>query len=68
MFTEGDKVIYTGKNYSERSKKGVCVSGMYNIQEWTFINVQLGAESVWHPINIENLEHMDLTKRFDMIN
>ena len=67
MFTEGDKVIYTGPNYDARPKTGVCVSDEYTIRDWTFINIRLGTEKSWHPINVENLEHRGLTKHFDMI-
>jgi hypothetical protein len=60
MFTEGDKVTYIGKNAPDgRSPYGLCVSGEYEIREWTFINVRFGAESDWHPINVDNLKKRD---------
>lgn len=57
MFRNGDKVVYTGKNFPERQKNGVCVSDLYIIRDWTFINVVFAGNIDWNPINIENLEH-----------
>lgn len=56
MFVEGDRVIYTGKNYTQKSRVGICVSGQYIIREWIYINVSFTGDSDWHPVNVENLE------------
>lgn len=55
MLCEGIKVIYNGKNYTQKSSRGVCVSDVYHINGIEFINVRFGAEIDWHPVNIKNL-------------
>lgn len=69
MFMEGDKVTYTGPNYTqEHTRRAVCVSNPYDIQGHTMINVEFDRDQPkhrskfnddfhWHVVNVKNLEH-----------